>query len=58
MNCFFFPKQDKMDGYILQNKFLNVEILELGNLRAVDDQKIDGLKSKVRTKVVRYCRVY
>ena len=39
--------QDRLDGYMMQNKLLNNEILELSKLRHLDAKKMQSLLDKV-----------
>ena len=36
-----------MEGYVMQNKLLNNEILELANLRQIDAEKLQTFRDRV-----------
>ncbi|CAK8677308.1 unnamed protein product [Clavelina lepadiformis] len=48
----------KVDGYTMQNKFLNNEILELSNLRQVDAKRLQSLQDKVHQQEAEHCQLH
>nr|XP_039270743.1 TBC1 domain family member 2B-like isoform X1 [Styela clava] len=49
--------KDEVEGYRLQNKFLNNEILELTHLREVDRNKMDSLHDKILHQEALHCQL-
>ncbi|XP_078484325.1 TBC1 domain family member 2B-like [Ciona intestinalis] len=50
--------KDTLEGYTVQNKFLNMEILELANLRQLDTRKIKMLRDKCSHQEAEYCQLH
>nr|CAB3266837.1 TBC1 domain family member 2B-like [Phallusia mammillata] len=49
--------KDRAEGYMMQNRLLNNEILELASLRQMDAGRLETMHDKVRLKEAQYCQL-